>query len=70
MDRTGCLLGHIIVVGDQDDGIALFMEIMEMFHQLHKQGNTIVLITHDNDVARQAKRVVHILDGKLTEVTL
>ena len=45
-------------------------EIMEMFHQLHKQGNTIVLITHDNDVARQAKRVVHILDGKLTEVTL
>ena len=31
--------------------------------------NTIVLITHDNDIAKQAKRIVHILDGRLTEVT-
>ena len=46
------------------------LEIMEMFKQLHEQGNTIVLITHDNDVAKQAKRIVHILDGRLTEVTL
>ena len=45
-------------------------EIMEMFHEMHEQGNTIVLITHDNDVARQAKRIIHILDGKLTEVSL
>ena len=45
-------------------------EIMEMFHELHRQGNTIVLITHDNDVAKQASRAIHILDGKITEVTL
>ena len=45
-------------------------EIMNMFRELHGQGNTIVLITHDNDVARQAKRVVHIRDGRLTEVSL
>ena len=45
-------------------------DIMEIFHTLHEQGNTIVLITHDNDIARQAKRIVHILDGKLTEVNL
>ena len=45
-------------------------DIMEIFHSLHEQGNTIVLITHDNDIARQAKRIVHILDGKLTEVNL
>ena len=45
-------------------------EIMDMFHEMHEQGNTIVLITHDNDVAHQAKRIVHILDGKLTEVSL
>ena len=45
-------------------------EIMDMFHELHKQGNTIVLITHDNDVAKQASRSIHILDGKITEVTL
>jgi putative ABC transport system ATP-binding protein len=41
-----------------------------MFHEMHEQGNTIVLITHDNDIARQAKRIIHILDGKLTEVNL
>ena len=45
-------------------------EIMDIFHELHKQGNTIVLITHDNDVAKQAERAIHILDGKITEVTL
>ena len=45
-------------------------EIMEIFHELHKQGNTIVLITHDNDVAKQASRAIHILDGKITEVSL
>ncbi len=45
-------------------------DIMDIFHSLHEQGNTIVLITHDNDVAKQAKRIVHILDGKLTEVSL
>ena len=45
-------------------------EIMQMFQELHEQGNTIVLITHDNDIARQAKRIVHILDGRLTEVSL
>ena len=41
---------------------------MEIFHELHRQGNTIVLITHDDTVAAQAGRSVHILDGKLTEV--
>ena len=44
-------------------------EIMDMFRELHEQGNTIVLITHDNDIARQARRIVHILDGRLTEVS-
>ena len=43
-------------------------EIMEIFHELHKQGNTIVLITHDDEVAKQASRSIHIRDGKVTEV--
>ena len=45
-------------------------EIMDIFHELHQQGNTIVLITHDNDVAKQAQRAIHILDGQIREVTL
>lgn len=43
-------------------------EIMNLFHELHGQGNTIVLITHDDSVARQAKRSIHILDGQVKEV--
>ncbi len=43
-------------------------EIMNLFHELHEQGNTIVLITHDDSVARQAKRSIHILDGRVKEV--
>ena len=45
-------------------------EIIDIFHELHSQGNTIVLITHDNDIAKQASRSIHILDGKTTEVKL
>ena len=43
-------------------------EIMDIFHELHAAGNTIVLITHDNDVAAQAERSIRIRDGRLTEV--
>lgn len=43
-------------------------EIMEIFHELHRQGNTIVLITHDDTVADQAARKIYIKDGKVTEV--
>ena len=45
-------------------------EIMDIFHDLNRQGNTIVLITHDSDVARQAARSIHILDGRTLEVKL
>jgi len=46
------------------------MEIMEMFHELHGQGNTVVLITHDKAVAKQAARSINILDGKVSEVAI
>ena len=44
------------------------IEIMDIFHELHDAGNTIVLITHDDEVAKQASRIVRIKDGQLTEV--
>lgn len=40
-------------------------EIMELIKELHKQGQTVILITHDSKVAEQAERVVTITDGKL-----
>lgn len=41
------------------------MEIIELFHELHSNGNTIILITHDNDIAAQAGRSIKLLDGKV-----
>lgn len=40
-------------------------EVMDIFKELHQKGNTIVLITHDSDVAKQASRTVRIQDGKI-----
>lgn len=44
-------------------------EIMNLFHEMHAQGHTIVLITHDHAVAAQASRSIRILDGQVQEVT-
>jgi len=41
------------------------VEIMALFDELHRQGNTIVLVTHEPDIAEYAHRVVHIRDGKI-----
>ena len=41
-------------------------QIMRIFKSLHEQGNTIVLITHDEHVAAQADRQIEIMDGKVT----
>lgn len=38
---------------------------MDLFEQLNKEGKTIIMITHDPKIARRAKRIVHILDGRL-----
>jgi len=43
-------------------------DILRLFHQLHESGNTIILITHDHDIAEQAQRQVQILDGQTREV--
>ncbi len=41
------------------------VEIMALFERLHAQGNTIILVTHELDVAMNAHRIVHIRDGKV-----
>ena len=45
------------------------VEVMKMLKEIHSEGNTIVLITHDSDIAKQAERVVRIADGQITSDT-
>lgn len=40
-------------------------EILQILKSMHEQGKTVILITHDNGIAAQARRVVRIMDGKI-----
>lgn len=40
-------------------------EIMGILKSLHKEGRTVILITHDNDIAMEAERIIHIKDGQI-----
>jgi len=42
-------------------------EILDLFRDLHQRGNSIIMVTHEDDVAREAKRIVHIRDGKVKD---
>jgi putative ABC transport system ATP-binding protein len=40
-------------------------EILDLFRDLHERGNSIIMVTHEDDVAQEAKRVIHIRDGRI-----
>ena len=57
-----------IILADEPTGniaSAQAKEIMEIFQKLNKAGHTIVMITHEQDIAENAERIIHILDGKI-----
>ena len=57
-----------ILLADEPTGnldTATGNEIMALFERLHQQGNTIILVTHEHDIALHAQRVIHIRDGKI-----
>ena len=59
-----------IILADEPTGnldSASSREIMEILKTLHEEGRTVILITHDNDIAAQAKRVIKIIDGKIVQ---
>jgi putative ABC transport system ATP-binding protein len=40
---------------------------MKIFDELHRNGNTIILVTHEDDIAKHSNRVVQLLDGKIVK---
>ena len=60
-----------ILLADEPTGnldTATGNEIMALFERLHQQNNTIVLVTHEHDIAMHAHRIIHIRDGKVEKV--
>lgn len=45
-------------------------EVMDLLHALHAQGRTILLITHDEKIAQNAQRIIHIMDGRIENETV
>jgi putative ABC transport system ATP-binding protein len=59
-----------ILLADEPTGnldSATGVEIMGLFERLHQQGNTIVLVTHEHDIAMHAHRIVYVRDGKVAK---
>ena len=59
-----------ILLADEPTGAldsASGRDVLNLFEKLHGMGNTIVMITHDLNVAQYARRIVHIVDGRLSE---
>ena len=57
-----------IILADEPTGnldSATGEEIMNLFERLHQSGNTIVVVTHEHDIAARAHRIIHIRDGKI-----
>jgi len=57
-----------IILADEPTGnldSATGDEIMNLFDRLHQSGNTIVLVTHEHDIAARAHRIIHLRDGKI-----
>jgi len=61
------LINHpSIVLADEPTGnldTRTGKDILKMIHNLHKQGNTVVLVTHEAEIARYAQRIIHLKDG-------
>ena len=59
-----------ILLADEPTGnldTATGNEIMALFERLHQQGNTIVLVTHEHDIALHAHRIIFVRDGKVAK---
>ena len=60
--------GPAVILADEPTGALdshTSREVLGMLQDLHKQGNTVVLITHDNSIAVKAKRIVRLQDGRI-----
>jgi putative ABC transport system ATP-binding protein len=66
------VMGPSILLADEPTGnldSATGEEIMRLFDRLHQEGNTIILVTHERDIAEHARRTLFIRDGQIASDT-
>ncbi len=57
-----------IILADEPTGnldSKISIEIMGLFEKIHKQGNTVIVVTHEEDIARHAHRIIRLIDGEV-----
>ena len=62
-----------IVLADEPTGnldSVSSQEIMELFDKIHQDGNTVIMVTHEEDIAAHAKRIIRMMDGKVLQPDL
>ncbi len=61
----------VLIIADEPTGnldSRSGVEIMNILHDLHRQGTTIVMVTHDSGIAAHTQRTIHLMDGRVAEV--
>lgn len=62
-----------IILADEPTGnldTKTSVDIMNLFEQIHNNGNTVIVVTHEEDIARYAKRIIRLRDGKIESDTI
>ena len=57
-----------IILADEPTGnldSATSIDIMKLFQEIHKNGNTVIIVTHENDIAEYAHRIIRLKDGEI-----
>jgi putative ABC transport system ATP-binding protein len=62
-----------IILADEPTGnldTKTSVEIMQLMEEIHQKGNTVIVVTHEEDIARRAKRIIRLRDGVIESDTL
>ena len=63
--------GNPLILADEPTGALdqnTSKDLMDLFDDMHRDGHTVIIITHDLEVAKRADKIIEIVDGKITKI--